>query len=320
MSSIPTIFNSPVIPHTVIGQPSFQSGKHGLKISLVLLNRGARVFREDTLRELTAQGWSEVISLEEPSNTADYEELTQKHKNLKFLLMSQIVTPGEQINLGIQEAKGDLVLVMWNDMTIPDSSFYPKSLKAWSESAILCSVPEIKNREGEEIPTVSVPSLQGRKLKIINLGSEGDNPLTLCPYDYVGLYDRMKFLTTGGYDPKIPNTFWQRVDFGMRAFLWGEKIALNRGFKVQYLRDLPLENRTVDSSYRSFYLKNLLLTYDGNGGVLRKGRLFPYLFSSGLSFLKSYRTFQETRTWVETHKYRFRTDARHLVETWGSLR
>lgn len=319
MSSIPTIFNRPVIPHTVIGQPGFGPGRHGLKVSVVLLNRGARVFREETLRDLSAQGWSEIISMEEPSNTADFEDLAQKYKNLKFLLLSRTATPGEQINLGIQEAKGDGVLVLWNDMVVPEVNFYPKSLKNWAEPEVLCIAPEIKSRDGVEIPTVSVPGLQRRRIRILCLPPEADSAASLAPFDYVGLYNRMKFLSSGGYDPLIANPYWQRMDFGMRSFLWGEKILVNRGMKVNYLRDIPVQETSFDFSYRAFSLKNLLLSYEGQGAVLRNSRFWTFLWASGLNPVKAWKLFESTRIWVETHRYRFRTDARTLVETWGSL-
>ena len=38
----------------------------------------------------------------------------------------------------------------------------------------------------------------------------------------------------GGFDYTIQNPYWQNLDFGVRAHLWGEKIRIFTSFRIQY--------------------------------------------------------------------------------------
>lgn len=293
--------------------------RSGPSISLVLINRGGRIFRQEILEDLQNHGFLEILSLEEPGNRLDAEGLLKRFPHLRFLLLQSPTSPGEQINMAMEEAKGDLVLVLWNDQALNEASFSPRLQKILSEPPVLCWVPEIRTKTGEEIPTLMTPSLYRKNLKILALSAEGEFLSSLFPYDYAGIYHRQKFLQSAGYDFRISNPYWQKLDFGLRAYMWGEKILQLKGLRVQYLSDMSSEDRSLDDGYKIFFLKNLIPVFSGDSAVLPRSAFLSFWPRSGQTLFSAWRDFERVREWVREHRYRFKFDARGVTELWGSV-
>ena len=95
-----------------------------------------------------------------------------------------------------------------------------------------------------------------------------DNTPTLFPYDFVGVYNKQKFVNLGGFDISIKSTYWQNLDFSIRTWLWGEKIITSPIFRFAYEISEPILDSTVDNSYFRFYLKNIAPVYKVNYGYI----------------------------------------------------
>jgi hypothetical protein len=146
--------------------------------------------------------------------------------------------------------------------------------------------------------------------------AEGD--LSLYPFEGIGIYDKYRFIQTGGYDTTLKKLHWQLMDFGFRSFLWGEEIALSLQLKVSCEGEMPVEDFTLEESYRRFYLKNLAPVFRSDYAHLPLYR-FPSFFSkSGEDLFSAWDDFKETRKWVTKNKFRWKCDAKGVTARWDT--
>ena len=64
MNTIPTTLDAGAVAYTVVGAPKAASGGAGAVMSVVLLNRGSRLYRGDALGELTRAGLGYIMPSE----------------------------------------------------------------------------------------------------------------------------------------------------------------------------------------------------------------------------------------------------------------
>ncbi|MCP4160830.1 MAG: hypothetical protein GY760_12220 [Deltaproteobacteria bacterium] len=304
--------------YTVIGGHKIDREKKNRQgFSIVLLNRGGRPFRRDLFDELTKLGVVEVISIEPSSVSYDVEMFSRKHSELRFILLRNNATNGEKVNIGIKEAVGRYVFVLWNDMHLKSISISSRVLNKISERGNLCTVPLLQNNNNETVPSCFAPAFnKGGGFKVIPLNAVRQNMSAIYPFDYCGIYNSEKFLLTGGYDTQIINPFWQKMDFGFRSHMWGEKIVTHTSIKINYQNEIPFEDTTVDESYKYFFLKNLSIKYSGDTGYLPVSNFFSYWIRTGSSFFSSISEYKQVRKWVRHNKFRFKSDAKNITEFW----
>ncbi len=315
MSTTPITIDK--VDYTVIGgkrEPSLR--REAPMISIVLLNRAGRVFKTDILNSLSRLDVHEVISIEHSGAGYDVEALSVKFPEVRFIRIHKDITEGEKINIGIEEAESRYVFVMYDDMNIVSGGLSDRLLDQIIEANCLCVVPLIQSRKQSTVPSIMSPAFMRNSLKIVQLPPSVDGMDSLFPFDYAGVYDRSLFIKTGGFDNRITTKWWQKLDFGFRAYMWGDKIQCKTSLRVKYLDEIPEESITPDKSYRFFYLKNLTVRFDGDYGVIPKNRFLSYYLRSREGFFTALKEFREAREWVDVNKYSFRMDARHITEIW----
>ena len=317
MNTIPTTSKRPRIPYTVVsGGSRVKQNKNPGKISLLILNQGNSLYKLDLLNDVESLGFNEIISIENPGVSYDIENISRKIPSVKFLLLQESCNTGEQINIGIKEAGSDFVFVIWNNMKLASNSLSIRLADYLYGEEPLCTVPVLKNMDNNMIPSISVPAFQKNSLKVIFAFPKRKGVRTLFPFDYTGIYCREKFLYCGGYDFSIKNSYWQKMDFGMRINLWGEQIVCFTALQTSYIGDSLADDNSIDRYYRIFYLKNLAVRFNGDSGYLPKSRLLKYMFRSGEGFFHAKKNFEEAARWVELNKFRFNYDCRSLTELW----
>lgn len=318
MSTTPFTFDKELSTYTVVGQttPASTSTSMGSKTSLLVLGRVQKIFQMEALLQLAQADLLEVLVLESSESRLYVETLARDCPRMRFLLFHQSVTPGEMINRGMEEARGERVLVVWDDLSLPDPPHLVRALKLAWEKIALCQIPELRTQKGEEIPTLVTPGFLKKSLKTKLFAYSSDDGRSLFPFDYVGLYHREKFLASGGFDHRIESTHWQKMDWGLRIHLWGEEIVATKGLRLDYQGEIPVENGTPDQSYRLFFLKNLLILFQKDMGVLPPRRFWSFFFQSRLSWFQAHHLFKMVSHWVQANRYRFKKDARGVVELW----
>lgn len=292
-------------------------------LSLLVLDRGSRFDRQQLLGELAEADIGDILWVEGPRVSYEIEPLFRRYPQVRFLLLQQQVSAGEWVNLGIDEARSRHVLVFWSDLRLGAQTLRALSAPAGAEGpgeaagpAAVCHVPLLRGPGGEVLPTIQVPALVRGRLKVLPFAPVRPGMSSLLPHDYCGLYERRRFQATGGYDPVLANPYWQRLDFGVRCGLWGERILWHERLELRYLEPPEADDTSADASYKPFYLKNLAVRFDGEGGVLRPSRWPIYAVRSGSGLVQSLREFRDAQEWVKRHRYRFKTDVEGLVNRW----
>ncbi len=327
MNTIPTTFNHFLPSYTVVGGIQ-RAGNTGL--SAVLLNRGGRYPRRTLFQELEKNGFDYIISIEGPQERYDVEDLSGRFPSVKFILLKNPISIGEQINLAVSELSSPLFFVLWNDIRIlhgggavkisermlneqkdtPDQENFRTRYKR------LCTAPVIQNSQFDTLPTLISPAYYQGALKTVPSTTTKEAGFTLYPFDGVGIYDRERFIQLGGFDTTLHTSYWQLMDFGFRAWLWGETIACTQLVRMSYDGDIPSEDSTAEESYKRFYLKNLAPVYRGDSAHIPLRRYPSYVLKSGDGPFEAWEDFSVARKWVETNKYRFKQDAHTLIELW----
>ncbi|MGA2615001.1 MAG: hypothetical protein ABSG38_16315 [Spirochaetia bacterium] len=306
------------VPYTVIGGPRWDRiRKYPYGMTLLVLSRGDRLFRANLLSDLLSRRIGEVVWVEGHEPSADVETLAREHPDVRFLLVKEPTTEGERINIGIAEARSPFVMCFWSDMRLARvAGGVPESME---KSGSICVVPLSRNARLQPIPSWQSPVWKRRRLSVAFRIPRREGELTLFPFDYCGLYSTERFLRTGGFDPSISNPYWQKLDFGFRCFLWGERITGSTEVTVTYTAAPPTDDSTPDQGYKLFFLKNLAVRMRREMGVLPVRCVVDYLIHSDASPLYSLREFGAVRDWVRTHRFRFRRDPRDLIQRWEGV-
>ncbi len=319
MSTIPTTRSDRSVPYTVVGGQKARSCPEGLPVSVVLLNRGSRLYRAQLLADLERIGFESILSIEPGPETPDVESLSGRFPQVRFLFLKEEITPGERINLGVRESCGPFVFVLWNDQKLSTAALSSRFFERLSEQDFLCTVPFLSSLEGDPVPCLLAPAFEGSRLRILSLVPQKDGDKTLFPFDGCGIYSRERFIRLGGFDGSLPDPWWQKMDFGFRAWLWGEEIRMAQAFRMSYEAAPPTEDTTPGASYGAFHLRNLAVRVGDDGGMLPLGAFLPYLFRAARDPFRAAAEFRDAREWVRINRYRFRQDARSVVDLWEPL-
>ncbi|MDR0494526.1 MAG: hypothetical protein LBG95_02710 [Treponema sp.] len=324
MSTIPTTFNETLPSYTVIG------GRERLAstgLSAVLLNRSRGYSRQNLFHDLEKTGFDTVVSVELSPPSYDVEELAALFPFVRFVLLQQPISLGEQINLAVSELDSPLFFVLWNDLkfitggaarrmaeriSLPDAGGETKS-----RYKRLCTVPVIQTSRFETLPTLMIPALRRKKVRILFLNPAAEGISSLYPFDGIGIYDRERFIRLGGFDGTIKDSYWQLMDFGFRAYLWGEEISSTQALKLSYEGDVPAEENSGGGDYNRFYLKNLAPVFRGDCAYLPLRRFPGFLLQTDGGFSAAWDDFSESRRWVNANRFRWRGDPGTFAKRWN---
>jgi len=291
-------------------------------LSLVLLNRGGRYPRRTLFQELERTGFDYIISVEGSQERYDLEELTGRFPYVRFILVKDKITAGEAINLAAAELSSPFFFVMWNDHRLFNGINAARMMDFFAGKQRLCTAPVVQNSRFETLHTLVTPVFhrergKGRlSVKVLPEEPVRENQNTLFPYDWLGFYDKDRFLRLGGFDREIFHPHWQLMDFGFRTYLWGEEIRSTQMIRVIHEGVALPQDNTAEVSYRLFYLKNLAPEWRGDHAHLPL-RCFPrYLAGMGWDIPGAWSEFSRERLWVLKNRSRFCRDARGVTDLW----
>jgi len=290
-------------------------------LSLVLLNREGRYPRRTLFQELERTGFDYIISVEGDQERYDIEELSGRFPFVRFVLVKDKITVGEWINLAAAELSSPYFFVLWNDHSFFNGINAARMVEFFGGKR-LCTAPVVQNSRFEALHTLITPvfykdNKKSREtIKILPEVPVRENQSTLFPHDWLGLYDRDRFLGLGGFDKDIVHPHWQLMDFGFRSSLWGEEIRSTQIIRLIHDGTAPPADSTAEQSYRLFYLKNLAPEWRGDHAHLPL-RCFPrYLAGKGWDIPGAWAEFSRERSWVLKNRNRFCRDARGVTDLW----
>jgi GT2 family glycosyltransferase len=317
MNTIPLTFDEKLPSCTILGgkEKSF-SVKY--PISVLLLGRNPGSYKEQSLDVLINSGFENIITFETTKDNFKLEKYVQKFPQVKFIVPSEKVSVGEMINLGMYECKSEYLFVLWNDLVIKNQIFNDFLVNKIMASQCACFCPVFTNSVLQNIPVQMKPHIEKGSFEVIPSQVIYDNTYTLFPYDFVGVFNKEKFISVGGFDSTIKSSYWQNLDFSIRTWLWGEKIISSPIFRFTYEMSETILDSTVDSSYFRFYLKNIAPVYRNKYAYIPLSYFFQFHRRSSLSFSNAMKEFKLARKWVAKNAYHFKMDINKLTAEWGS--
>ena len=298
-------------------------------LSAILLNRGRRYTRRNLFHDLEKTGFDYIISIEPSPPSYDIDELSARFPFVRFILLQQPLSLGERINLAVSELNTPLFFVSWNDLKINTGG----AARRMAERLVcangaaeanggktayrrLCTVPVIQTSRYDTLPTLMVPVHRHNRMRTMFLYPTSEGLSSLYPFDGVGIYDRERFIRLGGFDGTLKSSYWQLMDFGFRAYLWGEEIALTQAIRLSYETDFPTEKNTGGPDYDRFYLKNLAPVFHGDCAHLPLRRFPRFLLRANSGFSTAWDDFSESRRWVSANSFRWHCDSKAIVKRW----
>lgn len=306
------------INHTALGGIE-AINKILMPVSCLVINRASNQYRSRIFKNILACGFEQVISIETYSKAKNTEKLSQEFPMVKFICALESCTKGDLLNLGMAEVKSPYVLVVHEDLCIDGFKFSTVLAKKLMEFNCFCVSPRLLSPEQQVLPVRFTPNINKSSFEIESSLGVVDKAATLYPFDLTGFYDTKKFLQLGGFDSSIESPYWQKLDFFVRSWLWGEKIFLSSAFSLTYSSESFAEDKTSDYSSQQFYLKNLLPVFKNDHCEIKRFSFFSFKNHSACGFSESGKLFSQIRSWVKDNMYRFKMDAVTLTEHWNEL-
>ncbi|MBN1241784.1 MAG: hypothetical protein JXA15_03655 [Spirochaetales bacterium] len=318
MNTTPGTPDPSLAAYTVIGSGGRPAPAS--RISVVVLNRGGRIYRARQLQDLERAGFAEVVSVEEGGEGRhELEALVSRFPSTRFAVVPAGLTPGERANIGFREARMPWVLLLWNDQKLAAGGLSSRFVDRIEERAWLCATPWYRARDGETLPAIGAPALEGSALRVLSLEPREDGEKALFPLDYAGVYSKARFEALGGFDREYSRPWWQLVEFGFRAWLRGELLGSAQALRVDYVEAPPAYDTSPGPDYRRFHLRSLAPVRRSDAAHLPWSRFLPYAAGAGVGIGEAYREFKAARAWVADNAFRFRVDARALVDLWEPI-
>lgn len=315
MSTIAGITENLGQSYTVVGGNELVQEEN---LSLVLLNRGGRFRLKAVIDKLYSQGFKQLCIVEVGAENREIEELVHKYSGLRFIVFARPLSIGQYINIVAKEMSGEYFLIVWDNINQIQGGGSKNILERVSSNNSLLLSPHVLNEKWELSPTVKNPYLTKGKVEVLPSLPVHDGQMSLYPHDYIGLYHRAKFLELGGYDSDIEQEWVQLLDFGFRCYLFGYDIRMTGAFKLVFDQDLNPEDQSIKTDINKFWIKNIAPIFANGSAHLPWRRFFPWLLRSGEGPVESLMAFKQARRWVYLNRYRFKSDAKGVIENWES--
>ena len=317
MNTIPSIFNERVIPYTLTGgiEPP---ERVDMDVTCVVLNRGSRHLRSRVIENLLDKGFQKIISVHTLSERGTLELFATQFPQVSFILAQEEVSQGELLNIAFAEAKSSYVLVVQDQLCFDSVSFDADTAASLAARAHFCVAPTLISSSGVPLPVMVSPQAKRSVFDVERSASFTDSSPTLCAVDWAGFYNRQTFALLGGVDYTITSAFWQKMDFFVRSWLWGEAVSLSSAMRFTYTDAAPEEDSTVDVSYLRFYLKNLAPTFKVDHARVSWLSWPAFKMRNHCGALESIRQFKDAIRWTRQNQWRFKCDAVSLIENWST--
>lgn len=287
-------------------------------ISVILLNKSWSNYRVKMIENLMRCGFSQIVSIETDPENYNIEDFSHRFPFVKFIFPLEKTTDGELINIGMSEVNTDYVLVLRDSLDFSTEIISPTLASRLTENGDYCISPRLVSKNDVAFPVLFSPVVHKGKLEIESTSVVNDGLHNLFPLDYIGLYNRKKFIELGGFDYTLRESYWQNLDMAFRAWLWGEKTVFSTAFSLSYSDEVPLLDSTPSQYSNRFYLKNLVPRYDADHGIISRASFFVFFRHSSCGLFEALAQFKEARCWVSENKYRYKRDVVDLVENWGN--
>lgn len=318
MNTIPSTFNEFEIDRVVLWGRQVTTDVQ-MDISVILLNRSGSHLRTQVFDSLLQCGFKTIISVEPVSENYNIEEVSRRYPMIKFIIPREESSDGNLINSCISEFDSKYFLVLRDCFNLPKGLLTKNLAENLMKDNVFCIVPRLVDKNGSAVINNFVPDAKKGRFLMVPEQACMDGTPTVYPFDYIGLYNREKFIKLGGYDYTITSHYWQNVDFSLRAWLWGEKTLITTKFQISYIEEVPLENAIPDFSYIRFYLKNVLPKFRSDHGAVPHFSFLGFYLRSKCGIFQAWAQYKEAKNWIRKNQFRFKQDVQYIIENWTEI-
>ena len=194
----------------------------------------------------------EIIIVDDASSDGSVKLIKESHENIKLIKNSRNLGFARSINIGVESASGDLVLLLNSDVS-PREDFLDSALKQFKDKKLFAvALADFSHENGKIIK-------RGRGGAVFEKGFVNHFKLpsefgeTLWVSGGSGLFDRQKFMTLGGFDPVYAPFYWEDIDLSFRAWQMGWRCIFEPKSQVDHFH----EKGAIKKSSSKFFVKTV---------------------------------------------------------------
>ncbi len=150
------------------------------------------------------------------------KEMSKKEKDISI---------GSLINILFKEMQIPTIFVSWTD--IDPFGISTSLFTKYEQEMPLCISPVFEDKNGEFIPTAYDAKINNVTMSIKTRNTYLEHTNTFIPYKFIGIYNRKKMISLGGFEEDIHNPFLQLLEFSLRAYVKGERMQVNSFYRVR---------------------------------------------------------------------------------------
>lgn len=289
-------------------------------VSAVILGDDQTEFPDELVDILFSAGIRFVIYTAVSMSPGLASRKISEFPGLSILLRREPGNQGLTMNSAIRESRGEHVLVLQSRMRLKNGFLLKELYSKIEKSSLLCITPRLYAHEGEEQPSVRIPLRTGHRFFPYPVLPEFSRKVagypTLYPLEYVGIYHKGTYTAMGGFDAGLHGRYWQLLEFGLRAWLTGNKIVVDPEFIVH--TTLPIHEEIVGAGPDNarVWLRTMAPLFVQDHVRLPRTTFLGYGIRHKGSLLCIFRSWRKDREWVKSRAFTYRSDLKGLADSW----
>lgn len=224
-----------------------------MNVSVVIPNyNGEEILRKNLPKVLEAVGDAEVIVVDDTSTDRSLEVLNSFEKNIKVIKSNRNLGFSSTINKGVQEAKGDIVILLNTDV-VPEKDFLKPLLRHFEDGKIFAVGCMDKSIEDDKVVLRGRGIGQWKRGFLAHSRGEVDKTSTLWVNGGSGAFRKSIWRELGGFDELYNPFYWEDIDLSYRALKSGYKIV----FEPKSIVVHEHEKGAIKSTYSNSEVKTI---------------------------------------------------------------
>ena len=194
----------------------------------------------------------EIIIVDDASSDGSVKLIKKSYRDIKLIKNSRNLGFARSINIGVESASGDLVLLLNSDVS-PREDFLDSALKQFKDKKLFAvALADFSHENGKIIK-------RGRGGAVFEKGFVNHFKLpsefgeTLWVSGGSGLFDKEKFKALGGFDPIYAPFYWEDIDLSFRAWQIGWRCIFEPKSQVDHFH----EKGAIKKSSSKFFVKTV---------------------------------------------------------------
>jgi len=194
----------------------------------------------------------EIIIVDDASSDGSVKLIKKSYRDIKLIKNSRNLGFARSINIGVESASGDLVLLLNSDVS-PREDFLDSALKQFKDKKLFAAALADFSHENGKIIKRGRGGAVFRKGFVSHFKLPSEFGETLWVSGGSGLFDKEKFKALGGFDPIYAPFYWEDIDLSFRAWQMGWRCIFEPKSQVDHFH----EKGAIKKSSSKFFVKTV---------------------------------------------------------------